>query len=614
MINIRELTGTRPVASAIRILPGVSPRPARLPPGRRLRRSPPSRRRPGPSSATPPAARTCRTASSSTRSSSSPSTRTAPSPSTAHRAEMGTGSRTSLPMVLADEMGADWARVRIVQAPGDETLYGNQDTDGSRSMRHHIQSMRQMGAAVRTMLARAAAAQWQVEPDGGRRRGPRGRVADRRAARLRRPRRRGDGAAVPPFEELTFKDEADFRYIGKGNVPITDLHDITVGKAVYGADVVPAGDEVRRGGAAAGRRRRGQVLRRGGGARRPRGRAGGGAEGHARRRWSSRRSAASPSSRATPGPRSRPSTLLEIEWENGAERRLRQRSLPRRDGGDRRGAGQGHPQPGRLGGGEGRGGANLRAAATTRRTWRTRRWSRPSRLPRWRPTVGRDLGAGAEPLRNAADGGQARSGCPTGAVTVHPTLLGGGFGRKSKCDFALEAALISKEVGAPVRVQWSREDDIRHGYYHSTSVDRIEAAVDADGKVTGWLHRVVAPSIESTFAPDAGYLGAWETGMGQTDLPLRHPGDPLRERPGDGPCAHRLVALGAQRAAGLRPAVLRRRARRGARPRPPRGAARADRAGAAGRPGGDGDRGRALELRREAGGLSRSTPGGWRTC
>ena len=60
----------------------------------------------------------------------------------AHRSEMGTGARTSLPMVIADEMEADWARVKIVQAPGDEPKYGNQDTDGSRSMRHHIQPMR----------------------------------------------------------------------------------------------------------------------------------------------------------------------------------------------------------------------------------------------------------------------------------------------------------------------------------------------------------------------------------------------------------------------------------------------------------------------------------------
>src|SRR4249920_2198297 len=80
----------------------------------------------------------------------------------AHRSELGTGSRTSLPMVVADEMEADWSRVRIVQAPGDEVKYGNQDTDGSRSMRHFIQPMRQCGAAMRQMLEQAAAKRWGV--------------------------------------------------------------------------------------------------------------------------------------------------------------------------------------------------------------------------------------------------------------------------------------------------------------------------------------------------------------------------------------------------------------------------------------------------------------------
>jgi isoquinoline 1-oxidoreductase beta subunit len=80
----------------------------------------------------------------------------------AHRAEMGTGSRTSLPMVLADELEADWTRVRVVQAPGDEEKYGNQDTDGSRSLRHHLQPMRQMGASARHMLEAAAAKRWGV--------------------------------------------------------------------------------------------------------------------------------------------------------------------------------------------------------------------------------------------------------------------------------------------------------------------------------------------------------------------------------------------------------------------------------------------------------------------
>ena len=63
-------------------------------------------------------------------------------------------------------------------------------------------------------------------------------------------------------------------------------------------------------------------------------------------------------------------------------------------------------------------------------------------------------------------------------VTVHVTLLGGGFGRKSKCDFAIEAAFLSREVGAPVRVQWTREDDIQHSFHHTTSVERIDIGLD----------------------------------------------------------------------------------------------------------------------------------------
>jgi len=84
----------------------------------------------------------------------------------AARAEMGNGAaRTALPMIVADELEADWARVRVVQSPGDEKTYGNQDTDGSRSVRHFIQPMRQCGAAARMMLEQAAAKKWGV-PEG----------------------------------------------------------------------------------------------------------------------------------------------------------------------------------------------------------------------------------------------------------------------------------------------------------------------------------------------------------------------------------------------------------------------------------------------------------------
>jgi isoquinoline 1-oxidoreductase beta subunit len=114
-------------------------------------------------------------------------------------------------------------------------------------------------------------------------------------------------------------------------------------------------------------------------------------------------------------------------------------------------------------------------------------------------------------------------GMPIENVTVNVTLLGGGFGRKSKCDFVLEAAILSQQIGAPVRVQWTREDDVQHCFYHTTSVERIEAAIDGDGKVTGWLHRSVAPSILSTFAEDSGHQFPIEYGMGFVDMPFDIP-------------------------------------------------------------------------------------------
>jgi isoquinoline 1-oxidoreductase beta subunit len=111
-------------------------------------------------------------------------------------------------------------------------------------------------------------------------------------------------------------------------------------------------------------------------------------------------------------------------------------------------------------------------------------------------------------------------GIPVENVTVNVTLLGGGFGRKSKCDYALEAALLSKELGAPVKVQWTREDDVRHDFLHTVSVERIEAGLDKDGKVIAWRHRSVAPSIASTFAAHTVHEAPFELGMGLVDMPF----------------------------------------------------------------------------------------------
>jgi len=99
------------------------------------------------------------------------------------------------------------------------------------------------------------------------------------------------------------------------------------------------------------------------------------------------------------------------------------------------------------------------------------------------------------------------------------TFLGGGFGRKSKPDFVVEAVALSKAVSGPVQVIWSREDDIKHSYYHAVSAQYMKGSLDDKGQVTGWLHRAAYPSITSTFAPDTGYAAGFEFGQGMTNLP-----------------------------------------------------------------------------------------------
>jgi len=108
-------------------------------------------------------------------------------------------------------------------------------------------------------------------------------------------------------------------------------------------------------------------------------------------------------------------------------------------------------------------------------------------------------------------------------VKVHVTLLGGGFGRKSKPDFIAEAAWLAKEVGRPVKVAWTREDDIRHGYLRSVSAQCMKAAMDADGNTMAWQKCTVFPSIGSTFDAAAAGPSAGELGLGCTDNPYAVP-------------------------------------------------------------------------------------------
>ena len=156
----------------------------------------------------------------------------------AHRSEMGTGVRTSLPLIVAEEMEADWSRVKVQQAHGDEVKYGNQDTDGSRSTRHYLMPMRQIGASARAMLEAAAAKRWGVPATEVK-------AVNHEVVHSASGRRLGFGELaadaakepVPNVEGLKLKDPKDFRYLGKGEISIVDLRDITVGTAHYGIDI-----------------------------------------------------------------------------------------------------------------------------------------------------------------------------------------------------------------------------------------------------------------------------------------------------------------------------------------------------------------------------------------
>ncbi|MGH7630754.1 MAG: molybdopterin cofactor-binding domain-containing protein [Gemmatimonadales bacterium] len=433
-----------------------------------------------------------------------------------HRSEMGQGIRTTMAMVIADELEADWDRVVVEQAPGDEKTYGSQNTDGSTSIRDFLPQYRETGATVRLLLEAAAAQQWSV---------PIGEVEARLHEVVHRPsgRKVGYGKLVaiardlplPPKDQLRLKEPSKFRYVGK-EIPIVDLAAMTTGSAVYGQDLRRDGMKI-------------AVI-----ARPP--------------VWGAKIASLDTSeAEQVPGverivrlPEATPPSgfqplggvaviatntwaaiqgrqALKIEWDAGAHGRYE--SAAYRSQLERTAR-----KPGKVVRAKGNvraalGGSAKRIEADYYLAHLAHAQMEPpaalavlenGRLQAWactqHPQAARDTIA--EVLR-----------IPVEQVAVYVTLLGGGFGRKSKPDFIVEAALLAREVGAPVKVVWTREDDIQHGYYHAAAAEHLEAGLDRGGKVTGWLHRSVLPSIGATFAPDVLAQGDFEAGMGLTDFP-----------------------------------------------------------------------------------------------
>jgi isoquinoline 1-oxidoreductase subunit beta len=436
----------------------------------------------------------------------------------AHRSEMGNGVRTSLPRIVADELDADWARVRVVQGIGSEK-YGDQDTDGSHSVVSFFVPLREAGATARLMLVQAAAQKWSVpeaecstgthfvvHKASGRKAGYGELVAA--AAKLE----------VPKKEALKLKPRSAWRYIGKP-ARSYDLKNLCTGKGVYGQDThmegmlyasvahpPVLGSTVKSVDDSEALKVKGvqqtatidtfkppvlfQAL--------------GGVAVLADNTWS-----------AMQGRKQ-----LKIEWENSAHSVFTSDSYRQELQETARKPGKVVREVGDVDAAFAQGGKIVEAeyyapllAHAPMEPPAALAVYRDGKVEVWAPT---------QSPQGARDAVAAAVGAKKEDVTVNVTLLGGAFGRKSFPDFAVEAAVLAKKTGKPVKVVWSREDDIKFDAYHSVSAMYMKAALGDDGKPAAWLQRTVFPPIGSTFS-GANYSDADELGLGFSDLPFAIP-------------------------------------------------------------------------------------------
>jgi isoquinoline 1-oxidoreductase beta subunit len=434
----------------------------------------------------------------------------------AHRSEMGSGSRTALPRIVADELDADWARVKLVQAIGDEK-YGDQDTDGSHSVRSFFDTLRQAGATARLMLVRAAAAQWGV---------PAAECATEMHTVVHKPsgKKLGYGELataaakldVPKKEDVKLKPRSEWRYIGKGTVSY-DLKDMCTGKANYGQDTHMEGmfyasvahppvfgssaksvdDKAALGVAGVKQTATIDAFKP------PIGfQALGGVAVLADNTWA-----------AMQGRKK-----LKIEWEKSPHSVWNSDAYKKELQEAARKPGKVVRENGNVDATFAKGGKIVEAE------YYAPLLAHASMEPPAALAVYRDgkveAWAATQNPQGARDAIAQAVGLKKEDVTVHVTLLGGAFGRKSFPDFAVEAAVLSKKTGKPVKVVWSREDDIKFDVYHSVAAMYMKAALGPDGKPASWLQRTVFPPIGATFDVSANYSEPGELGLGFTDVPF----------------------------------------------------------------------------------------------
>ena len=414
-----------------------------------------------------------------------------------NRSEMGQGVRSSIPVLIADELGADMARVVILQADGD-AKYGDQNTDGSASIRKFYDAYRNIGATARMMLLAAAAQKWKVRVDTLEAR-------DSKIIHAPTGRTLGFGAlseaasklAIPKPEELRLRPKSELRQVKKSSLPVVDAPGIVKGTAVFAADIklpgmliavvarppMVGGKVVRydatRALAIPGVKR---VVEMPAAANRPYGmRPWGGIAVLAENTWAALRGRAA----------------LDITWDPGENEHFNSTVFREELMGSARRPGTTRRNVGDINA------AFTRAAQIVEAEYYVPHLAHLTMEPPValaRVADGRcELWAPTQDAQGVQGEAAKTLGISLNDVTVHVTLLGGGFGRKSKADFTNETVFLAHAAGVPVRLQWTREDDVRHDYYNTVSAQFLRAGFDEHGKVIAWNHRTAFPPISSTF-------------------------------------------------------------------------------------------------------------------
>ena len=437
---------------------------------------------------------------------------------TVSRSEMGQGVRTALPRIVADELEAELDRVSIVQSIG-HPRYGDQNTDGSKTMRLMFTPLREAGASARQMLEQAAADTWGValEEVKASRHGVEHRASGKRLEYADLLERAAD---LPMPEHVALKPASEFRYIGKSARGV-DREAMVTGQASYGIDVVIPGMKYA------------CVVRapvfdaRVKGFNTEAALAVKGVSGVCHIPFSPHLPEFNPQEGVAVLADStwaamRGRDALEVDWElgknadyNTADYRERLKASVSKPGNP-------HLARGDIAAGLAGEGALVEAL------YETPMLAHAPMEPPVATAWVKDNGD-CELWVPAQDAQATRSlvagwlKIDPSRVTVNITLLGGGFGRKSQIDFVLEAVEVSRQAACPVKLQWTREDDIRNGYFHSEAVQSMHARLGRDGLPQAWLMRSAYPSIDWMFELGQDEPMPWELGMGLTNMPFDVP-------------------------------------------------------------------------------------------